>query len=140
MTLSLMPKDLPLPYDNDRGEFNQSTAEPISQAGPEGITPYDPWTHANLAKMADHSQPEQGEYGEPSYSNSKAITGEWGGMPSPVRGFADQGGAVIQIRRLMHPWDNGSYSTGRFNGPAETAWQYSYEDPTSDYWSVILGG
>jgi hypothetical protein len=139
MTLSLMPKDLPLPYDADRGEFNGSTGQPISQAGPDGITAYDPWTHANLAKMADHSQPELGEYGEPAYSQSSDTTGEWGGMPSPVRYFSDQGGYVLQIRRLVHPWDTSSYSTGRFYGPQQTAWEYSYVEPTDDYWSVILG-
>lgn len=142
MTLSLMPKDLPLPVESPErhGISNQSTAIDVPvRKGSEDIFPYDPWINANVAKMTDRSQPETDEYGEPSYAKGGAITAEWGGMPSPVRGFADIDGSVLLVRRLIHPWDHGSDATGRFNGPQQTAWEYSYQDPVEDYYSVITG-
>jgi hypothetical protein len=141
MTLSLMPKDLPLPVEpGDRnGISNQSTAIDVPvRNGPDGIFPYDPWLNANLAKQADYSQPETSDYGEPAYGKGGSITAEWGGMPSPVNGFADIGGSTLQVRRLLHPWPTNEV-TGRFNGPQQTAWEYAYTDPSSDYWSVIVG-
>lgn len=142
MTMSLMPRDLPLPLEpGDRNQIsNQATAtEVVTRQGPDGIFPYDPWINANVAKMSDHSQPEIGEYGEPTYYKGGAITAEWGGMPSVVEDYQNIDGAVILVRRQMHPWDSGSNSTGRFFGPQQTAWESSYVDPTADYWSVILG-
>lgn len=140
MTLSLMPKDLPLPVEPYDQISNQSTSQPLPvRDGPDGIFPYDPWLNANVAKMADRSQPETGGYGEPTYiTQGGSITAEWGGMPSPVRGFADIDGSVLQLRRVVHRWPRNEV-TGRFNGAQQTAWEYSYQEPVEDYWSVILG-
>lgn len=136
MTLSLMPKDLPLPVETYNEVLVPANATNVDQSGPEGITGYDPWTHANTALMSDRSQPEQGPYGEPSYAKAKAITGEVGGMPSPVKYFSDQTGMVLLVRRPVR-FNEGV--TGAFYGPQQTAWEAGYVDPTTDYWSVIIG-
>lgn len=139
MTLSLMPKDLPLPIDaQNNGITTGTTGQVPSRTGPDGITAWDPWTHANLALMADKSQPEIGnDYGEVTYYQTPTIVSEWGGMPSPVAPFQDIGGDVLIAPRMAK---NFSGPTGQFMGPAQTAWEATYQDPTSDYYSVILGG
>lgn len=133
------PVDVITPVDpvDRRGTTQSATAQPVSQDGPEGIRGYDPWTMANLAHMADDSKPEVTPYGEPAYSLAGEIVSEWGGSPYLVRYFADQAGSVLYVRRQAKDF---SGPTGQFYGPQQTAWEASYETPTTDYWSVILGG
>src|SRR5215831_559312 len=133
------PVDMILPVDSPdrRGTFQQATETDVSQAGPEGIRGYDPWTHANLALMADDSKPEITPYGEPVYAKAGGITAEWGGSPYLVRYFTDQAGSVLLVRRPVKDYYG---PTGQFMGPQQTAWEASYQSPTTDYWSVIIGG
>lgn len=137
-TLFAYPVGVIPPVDSPdrRGTTQSATAEPISQAGVEGITGYDPWTHANLALMADKSQPEITPYGEPAYALAGEITSEWGGMPSLVRYFVDIAGAVLAVKRPVKDFYG---PTGRFYGPEQTAYEVQLESPTTDYWSVIIG-
>jgi len=133
------PIDIPTPVDTPdrRGTTQSATAQSISQDGPEGIRGYDPWTMANLAHMADDSKPEVTPYGEPAYSLAGEIVSEWGGSPYPVRYFNDQAGSVLQVRRPVKDYYGPG---GQFHGPQQTAWEASYQSPTTDYWSVIIGG
>ena len=137
MPINAMPDDLPLPISDNHGVFIPANAEDVSHDGPEGIRGYDPWTMANLPLMADESQPETGLYGEPSYAKAGSIVAEWGGMPVPVRDYQDHTDATLQLKRQVKLNQGPS---GQFNGPQQTAWEASYVEPTSDYWSVILGG
>jgi hypothetical protein len=136
MVMSVMPADLPLPIADDNGIYVPADSAPVSQDPLEGLHAWDPWIDSNLAKMADRSQPSVGPYSEPSGPTAPALTAEWGGMPSPVVDYQNVVGAVAinkrQIKNFQGP-------TGQFNGPQQTAWEYQYTDPTSDYWSVILG-
>lgn len=138
-SLFAYPVDIPLPVDSNdrRGTFQPATESNVDSSGPDGIRGYDPWTHANLALMADDSKPEITEYGEPVYAKAGGITGEWGGSPYPVRYFNDQAGAVLAVKRSIKDF---SGPTGQFYGPQQTAWEAAYESPTTDYWSVIIGG
>lgn len=141
MTLSLMPKDLPLPVDQNNGTFVPAGAQEVNEHGPERITAWDPWTHSNVALMADKSQPLAGDnnYGEATYYKAGEINAEWGGMPSPVRDYQDMSGSVLHVKG-RNKTQGVTGPGGQFNGPAEAANALTYVDPTSDYWSVIVGG
>lgn len=128
---------IPIPMSENNGCFLPANAEDVSTAGPDGLRAFDPWTHANLAVMADKSQPETGPYGEPSQAKAATIVAEWGGMPNPVRDYQDQSHTVLQLRR---PVRNNQGPAGQFNGPQQTAFQAQYVAPENDYWSVITGG
>lgn len=138
MPINQMPADLPQLVDDNHGVFLPATAVDIDHSGgPDAIVHYDPWTHAQLAKQADTSQPEIGSYGEPSYAKGGSIVAEWGGMANPVRDYQDHDYAVLQVKRQVKDF---SGVTGRFNGPQETAYAATYQDPSTDYWSVLIGG
>lgn len=137
-----MPADLPQPVEVGGNYGVLLPAEPIDvvQSGNvDQVKPYDPWTDANLALMADHSQPATGPYGEPSGATSGTIVAEWGGMPSVVASFQDPNDAVV-INRARNTYGQGG-ETGAFYGSQQTAWQVGYQEPADDPMSVyLLGG
>lgn len=111
---------------------------PAAASAPTGLPAWDPWTWANLAKQQDQSMPEVDAYGEAVQGDAGSIVAEWGGMPAPARDWQDQTDAVLLV---PHPIPNSSGPAGTFDGPAQTAWEYTNEPPAPDYAStVFLGG
>lgn len=118
--------------------FLPATAEDVGNI----IDAWDPWTHANVAKMRDWSMPASGSdnNGEPSdLAAAGDFVGTWGGMPYPVRDYNDEAPSVAYVPK-----------TGAFNsdGPAGqyTGAQMNVQSvlqnanpPVDDYWSVLLG-
>ena len=118
--------------------FLPSTAVDIGSR----IDAWDPWTHADVAKMLDHSMPISGEdnYGEPSDLAAVGdFVGTWGGMPYPVRDYNDEMPSVAIVPK-SGAFDS-SGPAGQYAGQQMNAQSLlqNAAPPVDDYWSVLLG-
>lgn len=118
--------------------FLPATSVPIGDL----IDAWDPWTHADLAKMFDHSMPASGadNYGESSgLGNAGSIVATWGGMPYPLLDYNDERPMVAIVPR-SGPYP-ASGPAGSYYGQAQaaSAVEQAAQTAINDPWSVLLG-
>ncbi len=118
--------------------FLPSTAVDIGNR----VDAWDPWTHADVAKMCDWSMPISGadNYGEASnLAAAGDFIGTWGGMPSPVRDYNDEMPSVAIVPK-SGAFDS-SGPAGQYVGQQMNAQSLlqNAAAPVDDYWSVLLG-
>jgi hypothetical protein len=123
---------------NENNSFFPATAEPVGST----IDAWNPWTHAMVAQMFDHSQPVAGadNNGEPAgLGLAGAFIGTWGGMPYPVLDYNDEQPAVLIVQRQGPYPANGP--AGQYTGQQQAvqSLQQSENPPSIDYWSTLLG-
>lgn len=136
MTAAQLPSDIPV--------FTAPSADkgvllPATSFEPEGMYAWDPWTFADVAKMVDHSMPAAGadNYGEPfNPGRAASIVANWGEQFAPVLDYQDEVPSVAIVPRTF-PKSHGQ--AGQFLGAQESATEYNYEQPDTDYWSVLTG-
>jgi hypothetical protein len=142
MTASYMPPDIPV-FGEDTSAANTFLPSTAVSIG-DRVDAWDPWTHANVANMLDHSMPiadPRSNYGEASgLGLAGSFIGTWGGMPYPVRDYNDEAPAVAIIPR-SGPYP-ASGPAGSYFGQQQSAQavaQNNAPQPDQDYWSVLLG-
>lgn len=123
---------------NEGNTFFPATAKSIGNT----LDAWNPWTHAQVAQMLDHSLPVAGpdNYGEPSgFGLSGSFIGTWGGMPYPLRDYNDEVPAVAIVPR-QGPYP-ASGPAGLYTGQQQAAQavQNAASEPAIDYWSTLLG-
>lgn len=128
---SAPPGDIPVLVDPTAGEWLPATSQPST------LDQWDPWVYADIPQMVDHSVPLDDEYGGATKGQVANFNADWGKMSSPVRDWQDQDYAALFVPSRL---PNSSGPVGQFNGPAQTAWEFSYVPPQPSYASTIYLG